>query len=91
MPAPSRGSSQSSRGSSQSRFFRRKRYCKFTAEGITEVDYKDLELLKGFVSETGKIVPSRITGTSAKYQRLLSTAVKRARFLALLPYSDQHV
>ena len=73
-----------------SRFFRRKRYCKFTAEGITEVDYKDLEMLKGFVSETGKIVPSRITGTSARYQRMLSTAVKRARFLALLPYSDQH-
>ena len=84
-------SAHTSRGSSQSRFFRRKRYCKFTAEGITEVDFKDLELLKGFVSETGKIVPSRITGTSAKYQRLLSTAVKRARFLALLPYSDQHV
>ena len=73
-----------------SRFFRRKRYCKFTAEGITEVDYKDLEMLKGFISETGKIVPSRITGTSARYQRMLSTAVKRARFLALLPYSDQH-
>ena len=76
---------------SSSRFFRRKRYCKFTAEGITEVDYKDLEMLKGFVSETGKIVPSRITGTSARYQRMLSTAVKRARYLALLPYSDQHI
>jgi small subunit ribosomal protein S18 len=74
-----------------SRFFRRKRYCKFTAEGITEVDYKDLEMLKGFISETGKIVPSRITGTSARYQRMLSSAVKRARYLALLPYSDQHV
>lgn len=73
-----------------SRFFRRKRYCKFTAEGITEIDYKDLEMLKGFVSETGKIVPSRITGTSARYQRMLSAAVKRARYLALLPYSDQH-
>jgi small subunit ribosomal protein S18 len=73
-----------------SRFFRRRRYCKFTAEGIKEIDYKDLNLLKGFITETGKIVPSRITGTSARYQRQLATAVKRARFLALLPYSDQH-
>jgi len=73
-----------------SRFFRRKRYCRFTAEGISQIDYKDLNLLKAYVSETGKIVPSRITGTKAKYQRQLSTAVKRARFLALLPYTDQH-
>ena len=73
-----------------SRFFRRRRYCRFTAEGITEIDYKDLGLLKGYVSETGKIVPSRITGTKAKYQRQLSTALKRARYLALLPYSDSH-
>ncbi|MES9904273.1 MAG: 30S ribosomal protein S18 [Sedimenticola sp.] len=73
-----------------SRYFRRRRYCRFTAEGITEVDYKDLNLLKAFVSETGKIVPSRITGTKAKYQRKLTTAVKRARFLALLPYTDGH-
>jgi small subunit ribosomal protein S18 len=55
-----------------SRFFRRKRYCRFTAEGITEIDYKDLNLLKAYVSESGKIVPSRITGTSAKYQRQLA-------------------
>jgi small subunit ribosomal protein S18 len=73
-----------------SRQFRRKKYCRFTAEGITEVDYKDLEILKSFITETGKIVPSRITGTKAKYQRQLATAIKRARFLALLPYSDQH-
>lgn len=73
-----------------SRFFRRKKYCRFTAEGITEIDYKDLNLLKQYVSESGKIVPSRITGTSAKYQRQLSSAIKRARFLALLPYSDSH-
>lgn len=72
------------------RFFRRKKYCRFTAENIAHVDYKDLELLKAYVTETGKIVPSRITGTSARYQRQLATAVKRARFLALLPYSDQH-
>ncbi|MEM6986861.1 MAG: 30S ribosomal protein S18 [Pseudomonadota bacterium] len=73
-----------------SRFFRRRKYCRFTAEGITEIDYKDLEMLKGYVTETGKIVPSRITGTKAKYQRQLSTAVKRARYLALLPYTDRH-
>ena len=73
-----------------SRYFRRRKYCRFTVEGISEVDYKDLNLLKGYVMENGKIVPSRITGTSAKYQRQLSTAVKRARYLALLPYTDQH-
>ena len=72
------------------RRFGRKRYCRFTAEGIKEIDYKDLDLLKQFITETGKIVPSRITGTSAKYQRQLATAVKRARYLALLPYTDQH-
>ena len=73
-----------------SRFFRRKRYCRFTAEGITEIDYKDLNLLKAYVTETGKIVPSRITGTKSHYQRQLAAAVKRARFLALLPYTDRH-
>jgi small subunit ribosomal protein S18 len=73
-----------------SRFFRRRRYCRFTVEGIVEIDYKDLNTLKAYVTETGKIVPSRITGTSAKYQRQLARAVKRARYLALLPYSDSH-
>jgi small subunit ribosomal protein S18 len=72
------------------RFFRRRKFCRFTAEGVKEIDYKDLETLKAYVSETGKIVPSRITGTKARYQRQLATAVKRARFLALLPYSDSH-
>ena len=72
------------------RYFRRKKYCRFTAEGIKEIDYKDLNLLKPYISETGKIVPSRITGTKAKYQRQLSRAIKRARYLALLPYSDSH-
>jgi small subunit ribosomal protein S18 len=73
-----------------SRFFRRRKYCKFSAEGVKEIDYKDLETLRQYVTETGKIVPSRITGTSASYQRQLSLAVKRARFLALLPYTDKH-
>ena len=73
-----------------SRQFRCKKYCRFTAEKITEIDYKDLDILKSFITETGKIVPSRITGTKAIYQRQLATAIKRARFLALLPYTDQH-
>lgn len=73
-----------------SRFFRRKKFCRFTAEGVEEIDYKDIATLKNYITETGKIVPSRITGTNARYQRQLDTAVKRARFLALLPYTDRH-
>lgn len=73
-----------------SRFFRRKKFCKFTAEGIEQIDYKDLNTLRQYVTETGKIVPSRITGTRARFQRQLSTAIKRARFLALIPYTDSH-
>ncbi len=73
-----------------SRFFRRRRYCRFTAEGVKEIDYKDLDTLRNYVTETGKIVPSRITGTKSNYQRQLATAIKRARFLALLPYTDKH-
>ncbi len=72
------------------RQFKRKKYCRFSAEGIKEIDYKDIDLLKEYISETGKIVPSRITGTKAKYQRQLATAIKRARFLALLPFCDSH-
>ncbi len=73
------------------RFFRRRKFCRFTAEGVTEIDYKDLDVLKGYVTETGKIVPSRITGTKARYQRQLATAIKRARYVALLPYTDSHL
>ncbi|MCW8886664.1 MAG: 30S ribosomal protein S18 [Motiliproteus sp.] len=73
------------------RFFRRRKFCRFTAEGVSEIDYKDLDTLKGYVTETGKIVPSRITGTKARYQRQLATAIKRARYVALLPYTDGHV
>ncbi|GMQ92050.1 MAG: 30S ribosomal protein S18 [Gammaproteobacteria bacterium] len=72
------------------RFIRRKKFCRFTAEGIEEIDYKDLGLLKAYVTETGKIIPSRNTGTKARYQRQLTRAVKYARFLALLPYCDSH-
>jgi small subunit ribosomal protein S18 len=73
-----------------SRFFRRRKFCRFTSEGVKQIDYKDLETLKGYITETGKIVPSRITGTKAKYQRQLATAIKRARFIAILPYTDNH-
>jgi len=72
------------------RFYRRRKFCRFSAEGVDRIDYKDLDTLKGYITETGKIVPSRITGTSARYQRQLATAIKQARFLALLPYSDSH-
>jgi small subunit ribosomal protein S18 len=74
-----------------SKFFRRRKFCKFTAEKVVEIDYKDLATLRQYVSETGKIVPARITGTKSRYQRQLATAVKRARYLALLPYCDAHV
>lgn len=70
--------------------FRRRKFCRFTAEGIKQVDYKDINLLKDFINENGRIIPARITGTKARYQRQLTVAVKRARFLALLPYTDKH-
>ncbi len=70
--------------------YKRRRYCRFSAEGIKQVDYKDVDLLKDFITENGKIIPARITGTKAKYQRQLTSAVKVARFLALLPYTDKH-
>ena len=73
-----------------SRFFRRRKFCRFTAEGVSSVDYKDIATLKNYITESGKIVPSRITGTAAKYQRQLGRAIKRARYLALLPYTDLH-
>jgi len=72
------------------RFFRRKKFCRFTADKVEEIDYKDLNTLKGYITESGKVVPSRITGTKVRYQRQLTRAIKRARYLALLPYTDQH-
>jgi small subunit ribosomal protein S18 len=69
---------------------KRRKQCYFTANRITEIDYKDLELLKRFITDTGKIVPSRITGTKVRYQRQLALAVKRARFTGFLPYCDKH-
>lgn len=72
-------------------FFRRKKFCRFTAEGTgDQIDYKNISLLKNYITENGKIVPSRITGTRSKYQRKLAQSIKQARFVALLPYCDQH-
>ena len=76
------------RGSKQ--LFRRKKFCRFTAEKVKQIDYKDIDVLKEFINENGKIIPARITGTRAHYQRQLSEAIKRARFLALLPFTDLH-
>ena len=73
-----------------SKFFRSRKFCKFTNEDVKEIDYKDLNTLRQYLTENGKIVPSRVTGTKSKYQRQLATAVKRARFLALIPYTDNH-
>ena len=82
-PKTPRGKGRSDGGS---KFFRRRKFCKFTAEDVVEIDYKDLNTLRQYLTETGKIVPARITAVSAKKQRLLSQAIKRARHLSLLPY-----
>ena len=74
----------------QSLLFRRKRFCRFTVAGVERIDYKDVDLFKEYIAENAKIMPARLTGTKAGYQRLLSVAIKRARFLALLPYTDNH-
>jgi small subunit ribosomal protein S18 len=73
-----------------SNHFRRKKVCRFTTDDSLEIDYKDITLLKNYITETGKIVPSRITGTQMKFQRRLAQAIKQARFLALLPFCDRH-
>lgn len=73
-----------------SKFNRRKKFCRFSVDGAEGIDYKDIDTLKQYIMESGRIVPSRITGTSAKYQRQLSKAVKVARFLSLLQYCDNH-
>jgi small subunit ribosomal protein S18 len=89
--APPRAPERKPRNNAEgSRFVRRKKFCRFTADNVEQIDYKDLGILKAYISETGKIVPSRITGTKSFYQRQLAVAIKRARFLALLPYTDAH-
>ena len=70
--------------------FKRRKFCRFTAEKVEQIDYKDVDILKDYIAENAKIMPARLTGTKAGYQRLLSVAIKRARFLALLPYTDNH-
>lgn len=65
---------------------KRRKVCYFTSNNITRIDYKDVDLLKKFISERGKILPRRVTGTSAKYQRKLTIAIKRSRIMALLPF-----
>ena len=78
------------KNNSSRQLFKRRKFCRFTAEKIAEVDYKCVNILKEFISESGKLIPARITGTKSRYQRQLSVAVKRARFVALLPYTDLH-
>lgn len=74
----------------QNPLFKRRKFCRFSAAGIDQIDYKDLDTLRDFIQENGKIIPARLTGTKAHYQRQLDTAIKRARFLALLPFTDNH-
>jgi len=97
MPPPRRGAKGKGKfakgkdGKNPNRgLFRRRKFCRFTAEKVKEVDYKDIVVLKDFVNENGKIIPARITGTKARYQRQLGVAIKRARFLALLHFTDLH-
>ena len=94
MPRPiGRGKGKGKDGKKRERgnnLFKRRKFCRFTAEKVKEIDYKDIDVLKDFIQENGKIMPARITGTKAHYQRQLSTAINRARYLALLPYTDLH-
>ena len=102
MPPPSRGRSGGRKGKDgrkdgrgrerggSRQLFKRRKFCRFTAEKVVWIDYKDVDLLKDFINENGKIIPARITGTKTGYQRQLSDAIKRARYLALLPYTDLH-
>lgn len=90
MPRPNTKGKKPQQRSNRGAMFRRRKYCRFTAEKIEQVDYKDIAILKDFITENGKIMPARITGTKAKYQRQLQVAIKRARFLALMPFTDNH-
>jgi small subunit ribosomal protein S18 len=95
MPRPTgkgkgKGKDKGKRRDRGNNLFKRKKFCRFTAEKVKQIDYKDIDVLKDFIQENGKLMPARITGTKARYQRQLSTAIKRARFLALLPYTDLH-
>jgi len=74
------------RKNTKKRFYQRRKVCRFCADTTIEIDYKDSKNLRSFITERGKIIPRRITGTCAKHQRALSTAIKQARTIALLPY-----
>jgi small subunit ribosomal protein S18 len=91
-PFQRRGDKDRNKGKrpTQVALFKRKKFCRFTAEKVEYIDYKDVDVLKDFITENGKITPARLTGTTAKYQRQLTVAIKRARFLALLPFTDNH-
>ncbi len=78
------------RGGPRGRFQRRRKFCKFCADTSLNIDHKDPDLLRGFITERYKILPSRVTGTCAKHQRFLTTAIKRARVLALVPFTPLH-
>ncbi|HEV3020772.1 MAG TPA: 30S ribosomal protein S18 [Burkholderiaceae bacterium] len=84
------GSGGGRRAQQQNALFKRRKFCRFTAEKVVMIDYKDIETLRDFILDNGKIIPARLTGTKAHYQRQLDTAIKRARFLALIPYTDNH-
>ena len=88
--AKGKGKGKDKKDRGQKALFRRRKFCRFTAEKAEWVDFKEVDVLKDFVNENGKIIPSRITGTTSGFQRQLSVAIKRARFLALLPYTDLH-
>ena len=94
MPRPFKGKgkdkNKAKRKDRGNALFKRKKFCRFTAEKVVQIDYKDIDVLKDFVQENGKIMPARVTGTKARYQRQLGTAIKRARYLALIPYTDLH-
>ena len=90
MAAPRKKFDPKRKRNTQSLLFKRKRFCRFTVAGVEEVDYKDIDTLRDFIAENGKIIPARLTGTRAIYQRQVTTAIKRARFLSLMPYTDQH-
>jgi small subunit ribosomal protein S18 len=85
-----KGKGRPQRRQQQNPLFKRRKFCRFTAEKVEQIDYKDIDVLKDFINDNGKIMPARITGTKAHYQRQLDTAIKRARYLALMPYTDQH-
>jgi small subunit ribosomal protein S18 len=88
--AGAKGKPGGRRGQQQNALFKRKKFCRFTVEKVEQIDYKDVDTLRDFLQDNGRITPARLTGTKAHYQRQLDTAIKRARFLALLPYTDIH-